>query len=147
MIYLYVLKVHFGRKKAFIKIGISQNIEKRIADLQTGCPVRIKALTAILIKKEIGLKTERAFHRALHDHQAESEWFYLNIDTYKKTHEFLFGLVRSGDGQLVNIYQKGKLLNIEMSHKDYISEPVQKINNLTGELQMFQKEKPRFILF
>jgi hypothetical protein len=60
----------------FIKIGISQNIEKRIKSMETDNPHKIELL--FYQKIENARKIESFLHKQLKEHNVKNEWFKLN---------------------------------------------------------------------
>lgn len=67
------------------KIGLSNNSEKRIKQIQTGCPYQIN-LTKIY-KSKIASKIERILHRQFksnkiddQEYNLQGEWFNLDIE-------------------------------------------------------------------
>ena len=62
-----------NERHGFCKIGYSLNPEKRLKELQTGCPV------PIFIKKTIvgDLKLESKFHKYFRKYKSNGEWFYM----------------------------------------------------------------------
>jgi len=66
------------------KLGVSQNVEQRLRELQTGCPFRVEIVK--FWKSEHATKVERALHRRFAEHRMEGEWFKLpeNSVTYLK---------------------------------------------------------------
>lgn len=54
-----------------IKIGMSQNPERRLADLQVGSPVRLRIIGVAVG----GQQREAALHRRLAKHRVHGEWF------------------------------------------------------------------------
>lgn len=57
------------------KLGVSQNVEQRLRELQTGCPFRVEIVK--FWKSEQAAKVERALHRRFAEHRMEGEWFKL----------------------------------------------------------------------
>lgn len=56
----------------FIKVGITRDLERRIHDLQTGCPYPISILTTLPGTHE----DEAAIHRRLSSCRSSGEWFW-----------------------------------------------------------------------
>ena len=71
-LFLYVIQ---AKETHYIKIGFTQDVERRLADLQPGCPHELQVLCLILCENA------PAVERLLHKHFAAShirgEWFAL----------------------------------------------------------------------
>lgn len=57
------------------KIGVSQNVEQRLREIQTGCPYRVEIVK--FWKSENATKVEKALHHRFAEHRMEGEWFKL----------------------------------------------------------------------
>ncbi|MCK5015569.1 MAG: GIY-YIG nuclease family protein [Candidatus Peribacteraceae bacterium] len=55
----------------WVKIGYTVDVERRINELQTACPKRLKLLALM----EGNFETEKALHYMFRTHRAEGEWF------------------------------------------------------------------------
>ncbi|TXG81253.1 MAG: GIY-YIG nuclease family protein [Spirochaetes bacterium] len=66
--HLYVLQC--GTR---FKIGVTNNIEKRIASLQTGNPEKIELIH--IEERQNPTKAERYLHRCFHKNRLKGEWF------------------------------------------------------------------------
>ncbi|MGM4906279.1 GIY-YIG nuclease family protein [Tardiphaga sp. 866_E4_N2_1] len=77
-VYLYIISP-FGRENEPlrpIKIGITGNMAARLASIQTGSHVKLRATMAINTpQREIARSFEAAFHAFYADHRLEGEWF------------------------------------------------------------------------
>lgn len=67
------------------KIGVAKNSNRRLKQLQTGCPYRIDLKK--VYKSEMAYKTEKILHRQFstkkvdqQDYNLTGEWFQLEID-------------------------------------------------------------------
>jgi hypothetical protein len=69
----YIYFLHAGN---YIKIGYSQDIHKRIKQLQTGSPFKLRLVLAI----EGGVKLEKQLHKKFNKYRHQNEWFYYNLD-------------------------------------------------------------------
>ena len=71
--YLYILK---PKGLPYYKIGIAVDVDKRIKDLQTGCPKELYCV----YKKEFNktIKIERMIHKKYKNKNTYGEWFKLN---------------------------------------------------------------------
>lgn len=70
---LYVL-----RAGEFYKVGLSKNIERRIKDLQTGCPLPIELVELYQVRlrgDERAYRLESLVHKSLKEYQTIGEWF------------------------------------------------------------------------
>lgn len=69
-----------------VKIGMSSNVEKRVAELSTGCPYRLKVFFTAVVDDP--RKIERAAHEALEAYRLNGEWFDVTpefaIETVKR---------------------------------------------------------------
>lgn len=71
--------VYFITDGEFIKIGISNNIQKRINSIQTGNPKRLELLRSIECTFEShAINLEKLLHRALSEHRVKGEWFAIS---------------------------------------------------------------------
>ena len=71
--YIYVLQC-----QEFYKIGIADDIKKRMASLQTGNPIKLRL---ILCQRHSDYKTmERWYHQKFRAKQIQGEWFKLSDD-------------------------------------------------------------------
>ncbi len=64
--------------QSFIKIGRTNNVEKRIVGVQTGCPMPVKI--AKCFECENSLRVENDSHRALRFHNTSGEWFSCSVE-------------------------------------------------------------------
>jgi hypothetical protein len=69
--HLYLMQMD---KTGAVKIGRSSNVERRLSEIQTGCPYRVRVILVLLNKGVI----ERSLHVRLENHRTagfEGEWF------------------------------------------------------------------------
>lgn len=67
-----------------LKIGLAQNVKKRLAGIQTGCPYKLKVIGVRWFKNRADAKlAEALLHAELQDHRLEGEWFAVSIDQAK----------------------------------------------------------------
>lgn len=60
----------------YCKIGIAQNVEKRVKGVQTGCPLQVTLVhTTELLPREIASWIEKTTHYRLKQHKTLGEWF------------------------------------------------------------------------
>lgn len=88
--HLYILQ---SQGTGAIKIGRSDDPERRLGEVQTGCPYRLRI---ILVAKDMGYR-EKSVHRAMRRHrtrQADGEWFHeigmgeIPVDVYERFHDW-----------------------------------------------------------
>jgi hypothetical protein len=77
MIYLIA-----NREHGFAKIGLSDNISRRIAAIQTTCPFDLE----LICKRAGDAQLERAIHAAAADLRTEREWFRFSDKLVKIFH-------------------------------------------------------------
>lgn len=63
--------IYFIKSKNHVKIGYSKNPEERLAELQTGNPIRLKLLATF----PGDAKTEKGLHEAFAKYHWQGEWF------------------------------------------------------------------------
>jgi hypothetical protein len=64
-----------GAKRRPVKIGIAVDVEKRLAQLQTGFPYRLRVYATVQVRASEARRVERACHDRLHPHRSHGEWF------------------------------------------------------------------------
>ncbi len=74
------------------KIGLTANLEARLAKLQTGSPFRLHA--KIFVSCERPKHLESAFHTLLRDKRESQEWFRLSTKEYRELRLTIWGLTR-----------------------------------------------------
>lgn len=60
------------------KIGIAEDVKKRVFDLQTGNPREILQVFTFAFDDDTARRVERVFHAAMKYKRARREWFFLN---------------------------------------------------------------------
>ncbi|MFB9143543.1 GIY-YIG nuclease family protein [Vibrio artabrorum] len=58
----------------YCKIGISKDPKKRLRDMQTSSPTKLK-LSLVFETKKNAIKLEKSLHKAFHKQRANGEWF------------------------------------------------------------------------
>lgn len=58
-----------------VKIGIAQDVEKRLAGLQTGCPHKLRIFFTVEVEGCFARPIERECHEALRKKRMQGEWF------------------------------------------------------------------------
>lgn len=76
--------IYFIRAKKFLKIGYSKDPIKRISELQTGNPVKLKLIGVLPGTYE----TEKMIHRVLSKFRVEGEWFKVQGKVESLVHAF-----------------------------------------------------------
>jgi len=79
----YVYFVRGGDKKhSPLKIGITHNLKKRIAQMQTGSPKILRLQFAIIFDdRKIAQKVEKVIHGILASKNTHGEWFTCGVKT------------------------------------------------------------------
>lgn len=76
---MYVYFMQSG-KNGPIKIGKSNNPEKRMISVQTGNPYKLRLVAVIYCDDDAAAyRMESRFHRILKKHRMHGEWFYPNF--------------------------------------------------------------------
>lgn len=77
-----------------IKIGYSQDVERRARQLQTGSPYRLKLMGEIRLPESEAKRLERALHKQYSEYRVIGEWFELDpndvIDILKRNSTFAY---------------------------------------------------------
>lgn len=69
--------VYFIKSGPWIKIGVSDNVDARLASLQTANPVKLELLAKIgCASKSEAFAIEKKLHSSLRSYRAEGEWFF-----------------------------------------------------------------------
>ena len=84
----------------YIKIGATSSLKKRIAQVQTGCPLAIHKVDFIVANsKHLAFNMEKALHIKLADYNTFGEWFHIKvvnltayIDVFKDSRSQVFGI-------------------------------------------------------
>lgn len=77
---MYVYFIKCLDDNGYIKIGVAQDVKKRLDSLQTGCPYPLKVICAIgCDNREHALATEKRLHRYFGHSRVGGEWFYGGI--------------------------------------------------------------------
>ena len=76
-VFVYVI----GREQGPVKVGISQNPEKRLGAIQSGCPFRVKVLHKSPARDlRHAYSHEQIFHEIYAPKRLVGEWFNLDAD-------------------------------------------------------------------
>ena len=69
--------VYFITSGPWLKIGVSDNVDARMANLQTASPVKLKLVAKVGCRsKAEAFALEKKLHSNLRSYRAEGEWFY-----------------------------------------------------------------------
>lgn len=82
---IYIIKAD-----KFVKIGISNDISKRVTSLQSGCPFPINVIANINL--ENASEIEKSLHRIYRKHCVRGEWFVLSEPMIVSLLQFLKSL-------------------------------------------------------
>jgi len=82
--FLYVI----GNNESKQKIGFSSNVEKRLAELQTGNPDRLYIHHTRAVPKDRVRLLERKIHRELGYRRIKGEWFNMSANDAKLMLDF-----------------------------------------------------------
>ena len=69
--------LYFVKCNKYVKIGITNDVEKRIKTLQTGNAENLELIRLIEIPDEDAYKIENAIHNRLKEYRVKNEWFEL----------------------------------------------------------------------
>lgn len=84
---MYVYFIRAGNRGA-IKIGVAVDVERRIAELQTGNAFKLNVIAKLKCRNEQeAYEKERKFHKFFKSQRIRGEWFMGNID-FKKLRDF-----------------------------------------------------------
>ena len=73
--------VYFMSTADHMKIGISKNLDSRIKQVQTGCPIQLRRVEYVVVEnRDIALSLEKMLHNEFRDLNTFGEWFYLIKD-------------------------------------------------------------------
>jgi hypothetical protein len=92
-----------------VKIGFTNNIERRISTLQSGCPIPLRVIGVIVRAGEID---ESILHDHFEDCRMHGEWFWPSpgLLDFVRDHTFRYsGLDRYGHGYIINAEQQASL--------------------------------------
>lgn len=68
-----------SKKENICKIGVSNNVEKRIKEIQCSCPFPVEVLIAYPVSDDYLI--EKALHNKYNEHRLNGEWFNLSVIT------------------------------------------------------------------
>jgi hypothetical protein len=116
----------------FYKIGITNDIYKRIEDHQTGCPFKLKFIFAIeadesdFLGREI-VYMEKFFHKNYENLNIRGEWFELTEIQIAEMCLFLeserdFDILEDGAEELKSYFEAVKLILLQEGEEDIIGD-------------------------
>lgn len=70
--FIYLMKCH-----DFYKIGIANNVEERLAGIQTGNPYPVEVVAKFEVAQSTARRLEKLFHTILGYFRVRGEWFEL----------------------------------------------------------------------
>lgn len=74
---MYVYFIKASGSRAMVKIGKANEPEARLAELQTGCPDKLKLLASIRCKSDKHAEyIEKQAHRSFRKYRSRGEWFH-----------------------------------------------------------------------
>jgi predicted GIY-YIG superfamily endonuclease len=80
MKYLYIIQM---KATNYFKIGVSNNINKRLSTLQTGNPIKLYIVRYYLIYTDAN-RLEKLIHSYLSEYHIHLEWFCISVDILKE---------------------------------------------------------------
>ena len=63
-----------NKHQRICKIGVSDNPQKRLRTIQTGCPYKVELLLYI---KELSYDSEKEYHKRYSKYRMQGEWFMI----------------------------------------------------------------------
>jgi hypothetical protein len=76
---LYMMVCDAGGGFSYCKIGISRDLAKRVAGVQTGCPIPISDVAYLQVGSTYTRQAEAMMHSGLKKFHSQGEWFRLNF--------------------------------------------------------------------
>lgn len=98
--FVYLIAAHNGSP---VKIGVSKDVKKRHAMLQTGFPYHLSIVKKWAVPVEYALFLERIAHHALQEHRLKGEWFSCPSELAKNTIDEI--MLKSKKGQDLEAYE------------------------------------------
>ena len=70
--------VYFMSTADHMKIGISKNLDSRIKQVQTGCPIQLRRVEYVVVEnRDVALSLEKMLHNELRDLNTFDKWGFL----------------------------------------------------------------------
>ena len=104
MSYIYII----GSDNPPYKIGISKDPEKRLRNIQTGHPYKLKILELRETNAKRTRLLESVIHKHLDNYRMKGEWFNIPLEDAKLHVDF--ALIRYEDDPLLEHLVKNKLI-------------------------------------
>jgi predicted GIY-YIG superfamily endonuclease len=79
MKYIYIIQM---KGTNYFKIGVSNNLNKRLSTLQTGNPVKLYIVRYYIIYTDAN-RLEKLLHNYLSEYHIRLEWFCISVDILK----------------------------------------------------------------
>jgi predicted GIY-YIG superfamily endonuclease len=79
MKYLYIIQM---KATDYFKIGVSNNLNKRLSTLQTGNPIKLYIVRYYLIYTDAN-RLEKLIHNYFSEYHIHLEWFCISVDILK----------------------------------------------------------------
>lgn len=77
--------LYFINAGPFTKIGLATNPDKRVQELQVGCPIKIQKFRLFYAGEEdLAFLLERRLHKFFESKHSSGEWFVLDQDDFAK---------------------------------------------------------------
>jgi len=77
---VYLFEAETNYNEILVKIGRSSNCEKRLKQIQTACPYRLRLVDKFTSSDAVG--EEKAFHAQYSRFRLKGEWFLLPRSTF-----------------------------------------------------------------
>lgn len=76
--YVYFIEASNNERRSYVKIGVSNNIESRMRDLQCGNHLRLFLMAKIKAKDRVDVfKIESVLHSKLRRFNSAGEWYFV----------------------------------------------------------------------
>lgn len=118
------------------KIGVSDNPQKRLKSIQTGCPYKVNILSHY---PELGYDTEKDLHKRFKKYRMQGEWFRIKGEVEKLIHDNPF---KEKNKKKIKPPKKVKTIPpISYKEQRKLSRPKRKRKNQSGYLSRFYNHK------
>lgn len=161
--YLYVAEclVREGKSKDLsnpVKIGVTKDLQRRINQLQTGCPFEIKYIIILkMVSDKQAYKMEKVYHQSFKRERMMGEWFQPRVKNSKLWLSLLQKAqlqVQTGDvdssmylykSQLLTYSKKNQVVHKDkvLSRKESLRERLSLLEErlrVMGELKLIEQE-------
>lgn len=83
--YVYFIEAFNNERRSHVKIGVSNNIESRIKELQCGNHLRLALMGKIKVESRVEVfKLESAIHSKLREFNSSGEWYFVTPKEIRK---------------------------------------------------------------